>query len=121
MDKVKAVVDGPTPVDSVREDVSWISGEYLSFACCMVARQYLDGEVEYEAGDEEKFAEDAAYKMRQHTPIAYSYFFQNYGGDRPLPPGTLDIILDYVRNEKPTFLGGKAPSGIFIPEGFSGK
>lgn len=105
-------------VDEVRDETHWITGEYLSAACNMVARQYIDGDKHYPADALQAFTEDAAYKLKQHTPLAYAYFFQNYNGDNVIPPGTVDIILDYIRKEVPTFLGGMAHGGIFVPTNF---
>lgn len=105
-------------VDEVRDETHWITGEYLSAACNMVARQYLDGDHHYAPNDRAAFAEDAAYKLKQHAPLAYAFFFQNYHGEATIPPGTVDIILDYIRKENPTFLGGLAHGGIIVPPGF---
>jgi hypothetical protein len=131
MDKKKGIEikapTGPTleeikqGVADVRVDTNWITGEYLSAACRMVARQYIDGNIMYVKGEESKFAENAAYLLRQHAPIAYAYFFQNYTGDNPIPQGTMDIIVGYIRQENPEFLGGRKPSGIIVPEGFRSK
>jgi len=98
----------------VIEETSYISGEYLSAAVQMVAWQFID-EPEHEApADLNIFADKAGRLMRQHCPIAYSYFFQNMGGELALPLGTLDIILTEVRKQRPMFLGGDASDNIFI-------
>lgn len=97
-----------------REEMSYISGEYLSAAASMVAWQFIDRPESDWPADANYFAEVACELMRQHCPIAYMYFYQNSSGDFPLPTGTLDIILQNVRAEKPTFLGGNANGDIVI-------
>jgi hypothetical protein len=99
--------------DEVIEETAYISGEYLSCACGMVAWQYIDS-TDPDPTPEE-FMEQCARHLRQHAPVAYSYFFQNHHGDAPLPSGTVDVIRDHVRMHKPSFMGGDARGRIFIP------
>lgn len=96
----------------VREEISWISGEYLSYAAGMVAIQIIDNKMEFE--DVLDFELKVDYLMRQHAPIAYSYLFQNSQGTKVLPQGTYDIVLKYIRRAFPMFLGGEH-SGIILP------
>ena len=103
--------------DEVVDGIAYITGEYLSAACNMVAQQFIEDEEEYGKGEEERirFVNKCADQLRQHTPLAYSYFFQYGITDEALPRGTSDIILGYIREKKPTFLGGDAHGRIFIP------
>ena len=96
----------------VREEMVYISGEYLSAACQMVAWQFLDNPKE--PVNKEEFRERAEQLMRQHCPVAYAFFFDNYQSGYVLPPGTLDIILSHIRQHNPKFLGGKPNGGIIL-------
>lgn len=98
----------------VREEMVYISGEYLSAACQMVAWQFLDNPKE--PTNKEEFRERAEYLMRQHCPIAYAFFFDNSQFEHALSPGTLDIILSYIWQHNPKFLGGKSNGGIILPK-----
>ena len=98
----------------VIEETSYISGEYLSAAVQMVAWQFIDAPEHEAPADLNIFADKAGRMMRQHCPIAYSYFFQNMGGELALPLGTLDIILTEIRKQRPMYLGGDASDNIFI-------
>lgn len=103
-----------------KDEVSFLSGEYLTFACHLVALQIIDGSIEdmtWSKSEMEEFKERMTYLMRQHAPIAYAYFFQESTGDDILPQGTIDVILEIIRREIPTFMGGKN-SGIITPEDF---
>lgn len=93
----------------IREELSYISGEYLSAASSMVAWQFIDTPPEEAPDNLINFATRCADLMRFHCPIAYSYFFQNNTQDWPLPVGTLDVVLKNIRKERPLFLGG--PNG----------
>lgn len=98
--------------DEVREDIHYITGEYLSAAANMVAWQFIEDDAEYET--KEDFKLRLTHVFRQHCPVAYSYFFQFSPGEDVLPDGTAQIVLDIIRTKKPTFLGGKI-SGIILP------
>lgn len=107
--------------DSVREDVSWISGEYLTHACHLLALQITDGNEEdkaWTADDMPEFKERMTYLMRQHAPIAYAYFFDVSKGEDIIPQGTIDVIIEIIRRQIPEFIGGRKSSGLIIPEGF---
>lgn len=120
MDKETVVTfpsDGETKtVHEEREEISWMSGEYLSAACAMVAWQFIDEPADSALTPKNlvELAERATYLMRQHCPLAYAYFFQNNVGDNPLPTGTLQIVLDAIRKERPIFLGGAASGTNYI-------
>ena len=105
--------------EQVREDLWWISGEYLSASVNMCAWQFIDDEDAEEKYTTPKvFAERLEYVMRQHCPIAYSYFFQQpHNGEFVLPFGTLKIVADIIRTKKPGFLRGEFQDGpqIIIP------
>lgn len=93
-----------TPKDTTetRQDTWWITEEYLSLACHLVASQFIEEDDKPEYPSFTAFAERAAYLMRNHCPIAYSYFFQA-GGTEVLPSGTLSIILDIIIKKRPLF------------------
>lgn len=107
----------------IKEEVSWISGEYLTHACYLVALQITDGNKEdqaWEESDMPEFKERMTYLMRQHAPIAYAYFFDKATGDEIIPHGTIEIIIKLIRKQIPEFMGGKIDSGIIIPTSFRG-
>jgi hypothetical protein len=95
-------------------EMVYISGEYLSAACQMIAWQFLDSPEE--PASKEEFRERAERLMRQHCPLAYAFFFENSHTEYVLPPGTLDIILSYIWQHNPKFLGGKPNGGIILPK-----
>lgn len=105
--------------EQTREDLWWISGEYLSAAVNMCAWQFIDDEdAEDVYKTPKEFAERLEYVMRQHCPIAYSYFFQQgNSGEYALPYGTIKIVVDIIRTKKPAFLRGEFQDGpkIIIP------
>lgn len=105
------------PQEEVKEDIWWISGEYLSAAAHMCAMQFVDDE-ENEWNGREEFVERLTYIYRQHCPIAYSFFFQqmSQAGQDVLPYGAVEVVLANIRQKKPEFLGGKKPSGIILPK-----
>lgn len=93
-----------------------ISGPYLTAACVMVAEQIINSNPEIRPQTKEAFINEAAIMMRYHAPIAYAFFFQQFGGKDVLPTGTTDVILDLIWKNPLTasYLGGKN-SGIYIP------
>lgn len=115
----KEVKFGPV-VEEVEEEVevvdhvTYISGEYLSAACNMIAWQFMDSERVWKKEELQEFTDLAAELLRQHCPLAYSYFFQNVVGDNVLPTGTIDIIITHIRQHQPLFMGGRN-SGIILP------
>jgi hypothetical protein len=92
----------------VRDDLWWISSEYMTAACHMIAWQFIDSE-EPNYTDRDVFVERLTYVMRQHVPILYSYFF-TIEGVTTIPMGTVNIILNIIRQHRPMFL----PSGGVI-------
>lgn len=104
------------PVEVV-DEVTYISGEYLSAAMAMAAWQFLDRPKEDLPTNFNDFAEQCVRIVRQHTPIVYAYFFNNHVGDWALPTGTIAIICDNIRkNGMPEFLGGGLHGDIEITE-----
>lgn len=105
--------------ENVIEEIAYISGEYLSAACSMIAWQFIDAEISEDPHpkDRAEFADRVERMLRQHTPLAYSYFFQNHYGEHVIPTGTQDIILREIRRKVPTFLGGEPPGvEIILPK-----
>lgn len=103
-------------VHEVRDDMWWISNAYLGAAMHMVARQFID-EPEVNYLDKDVLVERITYVMRQHCPIVYSYFF-SIEGLTILPFGTVKIIIDLVRAERPLFFLGDGKNGtskIILP------
>jgi len=87
-----------------RDDLWWITDEYLTYGCFMVAQQFIHEEgVEYISID--AFVERATYILRQHCPIVYSFIFTHSGAER-LPTGTVNIILNMIRQKRPLFMHG---------------
>jgi hypothetical protein len=103
-----------TEQTEVREDIAYFSGEYFSAVCHIIALQFSDAPETSWPAEKEEFAERCTYLMRQHCPQAYAFYLQQFGAENILPSGTLDIILQNVRLQKPTFLGGRADGGIII-------
>lgn len=95
-----------------RRDTWWISAEYLSAAITMVAFQFIDDtETHYGKDDKEKFLDRAEYVLRQHCPVAYSYFMQSVPSERALPEGVAQILLQRIWEQRPDFLGGPDGGG----------
>lgn len=101
--------------EEVREEIAYISGEYLSAACNMIAWQFIDSKEE--PATFEEFRARCDHLMRQHCPQAYAYFFQHlvHPESYILPYGTVDIIRTYIRQQWPTFMGGRPDGSIIIP------
>lgn len=118
-DKARQEFDTPQeeqePVEVI-EETQYISGEYLSAACKMVALQFAHAHAITWPQTREEFHERATRMLRQHVPIAYAFFFQNNHTENVIPTGTMDIILDYIwaTPEGKYFLGGKN-GGIIVP------
>lgn len=87
-----------------RQDLWWITDDYLAAALHMVARQFIEDE-ETSYTFLETYEERVAYVLRQHCPIVYSYFFQN-SPSKTIPHGTIKIVTDLVKKERPLFLEG---------------
>lgn len=87
----------------------YISGEYLSAAAGMVAWQLIDNE-EAQFASMEEVLDRIEYIMRVHCPLARKYFLDHYPDERRLPPGANEIILDFVWQHRPMFMGGR-PDG----------
>lgn len=101
--------DNTKTVHETREDIWWITDEYLTLGARMIARQFIDDE-KNNYTDMEAFKKRVVYVMRQHCPVMYSYFFTEAGLET-LPQGAYDIILQIIRAERPLFLGGGALDG----------
>jgi hypothetical protein len=94
MDEVKEI-----QIEEVKEDIWWISGEYLAAAYKMVAWQFIDDE-EVEYATREEFAERVEYVFRQHCPIAYSHFYVDLPYDAQMSGGVLEILLSIIQSER---------------------
>lgn len=110
----KVEIINKEPVEVI-DEVTYISGEYLSAATGMIAWQFIDRPVEDMPDTYEEFAEQCVRLTRQHTPIVYAYFHANHVGDFILPTGTMDVVLQNIRaNGHPNFLGGDSRGEIHI-------
>lgn len=111
--KEKAVPNAA--VVNVREDMWMISDSYLSAAFHMVAEQFIADDVTTYVSRNE-FIERAEYVLRQHCPIVYSYYF-DWAGLKVLPSGSVDVLLEIIRKQRPLFLQGsdKPHAGIILP------
>lgn len=96
-------------IHEVRDDVWWITDEYLTAGCHMVARQFIEDGKGYTTMH--AFIKAVTYAMRQHCPLMYSYFFSK-AELTTLPMGTIHIILDLVKKERPLFMMGVGPSAF---------
>jgi hypothetical protein len=105
-DKNKNVDRGE--VVETRADMAYITDVYLTATCHMVASQFICSDTTYES--REDFKAKATYVLRQHCPIAYSYYFEQAGLET-LPEGTVGIILNMVKAIKPDFLLGSGLIG----------
>lgn len=117
--KLQQSSEGVPEGDEVRDLQNIISAPYLSAVCLMLAEQIINREAVLRPTTKEGLAEELSILMRHHAPIAYAYYFQSYGGDNPLPTGTVNIVLDYIWANPLTadYLGGKN-SGIILPGQF---
>src|SRR5690606_2743301 len=90
--------------DEVRKDLWFVTDVYLEASVRMVAEQFINEEnVVYD--DRAHFIARATYVLRQHCPLTYSYYFE-HARVEVLPAGTVDVLLEIIREQKPDFLPG---------------
>lgn len=88
----------------IRDDLWWITEKYMSLACTIVAEQFIQEENPTYA-NAGVLTERINYVMRTHCPIIYGYFFDRTGND-VLPAGTVAIIIEMIKAERPLFSVG---------------
>ncbi|MNU55822.1 hypothetical protein D3C71_449070 [compost metagenome] len=88
----------------IRDDLWWVTEKYMSLACAIVAEQFIQ-EQNPEYANAGVLVERINYVMRTHCPIIYGYFFDRTGND-VLPAGTIAIIIELIKAERPLFAVG---------------